>query len=126
MTTQAFIKFKNNFENYDDMLWINHDAFPEVMVPLIKEAITENTTDKSIIGNLVVTLNKQTDGNTKFFTIEKTLNQTNNYVYWVEILDKEIFLRIQEEYYLDSDLDTEIPKNYFNSEMRTIEVIQLQ
>lgn len=126
MTTQAFIKFKDNSKDYEDMLWVNHDAFPDVVVPLIKQAIDESTTNKDIIAKTISTLNKETSGNGKFFTIEKRLDQEMEYIYNLEIWADNIFLRIQETRWIDNETFEELPPTYLESEMRTTDIIKIK
>lgn len=122
MSTQAHVKIVKNHRNHDKMLWINHDAFPDVIVPKIKQTIL-NTDEIIMFHNLVNEFELEDLGS--FYTVEETLHQTMEYLYTLEIIDEHIYLRVQEEYWIEEDETNNIPRGYLSSEMRTITVEQL-
>lgn len=127
MSTQGHIIIRNNRENYGFMFWINHDAFPDVVCPKIKRAlktVEEEDGPEEIFEAIKQELECENMSN--FFTVEFTIIQPMNYIYWVEMNDNAIFLRTQEEYWIEqSETFDKIPDWYLNTEMRTIDVEQV-
>lgn len=124
MTTQAHIIFKKDEETYPEMLWINHDAFPEVIHKKLGNVFWDNTDIEKLFKSVVESLDCENLGN--FFTIDPTLNQDMNYKYFIEIRGDEIYLRTQEEYWIEQNENNNVPMNYLGCEMRTIDVKQLK
>lgn len=120
MTTQAHIIFEKEHEGLDKMLWINHDAFPEVIHEKLSN-VTYDTTDlETLFRRVVDSLNCENLDN--LFTIEPVLDQIMNYRYFIEVRGKNVYLRTEEEYWIEQEPTNTVPYGYLNSEMRTINV----
>lgn len=123
MSTQAFIKIDNEYELEEKMIRINYDAIPELVVPKIKKGIHHID---SIFQDLVEEFNNGNINEDIFEIIGTSIEQPTNYIYLIEIREGEVFLRVQEEYWIEqSEEFNEIPSHYLSSEMRTISVEQI-
>lgn len=108
------------------MFWINHDAFPKIIEPKLKYALEGIKKKESDLVFTTIRNELECENLGNLFTIEPTIHQTMNYKYLVEIREDSIFLRTQEEYWIEqSEEFDKIPAGYLNSEMRTINIEEI-